>query len=157
MVAKQVIAGLVATVLAGCGWPNAAVAQNAREEAPDTHEYIFDIPRLPIIEALKEFTTQSSLLISFWPLRRLSWRGAWRVALETAGKDITANTVSSGLISTDMTAAIPPAVRETIIARIPAGRLGDPDEVARVVEFLADPDSGYITGEIIDINGGLYM
>ncbi len=67
MVAKQVIAGLVAAVLAGCGWPDTALAQNAREEAPDTHEYTLDIPRLPIIEALKEFTTQTGLLISFWP------------------------------------------------------------------------------------------
>jgi acetoacetyl-CoA reductase len=79
------------------------------------------------------------------------------LALETAGKDITVNTVSSGLISTDMTAAIPPAVRETIVARIPAGRLGDPDEVARVVEFLADPESTYITGQVYAVNGGLHM
>ena len=53
----------------------------------------------------------------------------------------------------------PPAqeVLDRVIATIPVGRLGEPDEVARVVEFLADPDSGYITGEILDINGGLYM
>ena len=44
-----------------------------------------------------------------------------------------------------------------MIATIPVGRLGEPGEVARVVEFLADPESGYITGEIFDINGGLYM
>jgi iron complex outermembrane receptor protein len=67
MVAKQVIAGLVAAVLAGYGWPDTALAQNAREAAPNTHEYTFDISRLPIIEALKEFTTQTGLLISFWP------------------------------------------------------------------------------------------
>lgn len=67
MVAKQVIAGLVAAVLSGWGWPGTALAQNAREQAPDTHEYILDISRLPIIEALKEFTTQTGLLISFWP------------------------------------------------------------------------------------------
>lgn len=67
MVAKQVIAGLVAAGIAGCWWPHAAPAENAREEAPETQQYILDIPRLPIIEALKEFTTQSGLLISFWP------------------------------------------------------------------------------------------
>jgi acetoacetyl-CoA reductase len=44
-----------------------------------------------------------------------------------------------------------------VIATIPVGRLGEPAEIARVVEFLADPGSGYITGEIIDCNGGLYM
>jgi NAD(P)-dependent dehydrogenase (short-subunit alcohol dehydrogenase family) len=79
------------------------------------------------------------------------------LALETAGKDITVNTVSPGLISTDMSAAIPSAVLEKIIARIPAGRLGDPDEVARVVEFLVDPESTYITGQVYAVNGGLYM
>jgi acetoacetyl-CoA reductase len=56
-----------------------------------------------------------------------------------------------------MVAAIPEDILNRVIGTIPAGRLGEPDEVARVVEFLADPDSGYITGEIIDINGGLYM
>jgi acetoacetyl-CoA reductase len=44
-----------------------------------------------------------------------------------------------------------------VIAQIPLGRLGEPDEVARVVGFLADPDSGYITGQVYSINGGLYM
>jgi acetoacetyl-CoA reductase len=54
-------------------------------------------------------------------------------------------------------AAMPPEALERVIAQIPVGRLGEPDEVARVVEFLADPDSGYITGEVYGINGGLYM
>lgn len=67
MVAKQVIAGVVAAVLSGCWWPDTAAAQNAHHEAPATQEYVLDIPRLPIIEALKEFTTQTGLLISFWP------------------------------------------------------------------------------------------
>ena len=44
-----------------------------------------------------------------------------------------------------------------MIAKIPVGRLGAPDEVARMVEFLADPDSGYITGQIFSVNGGMYM
>ncbi|GFE84590.1 TonB system transporter [Steroidobacter agaridevorans] len=67
MVAKQVIAGVVAAVLSGCVWPETALAQHAREQAPAAQEYALDIPRLPIIEALKEFTTQTGLLISFWP------------------------------------------------------------------------------------------
>ncbi|MFC4314929.1 TonB-dependent receptor domain-containing protein [Steroidobacter flavus] len=67
MVAKQVIAGLVAAVVAGGWWPDRALAQNTHEQAPATQEYALDIPRLPIIEALKEFTTQTGLLISFWP------------------------------------------------------------------------------------------
>jgi acetoacetyl-CoA reductase len=79
------------------------------------------------------------------------------LALETANKGITVNTVTPGYISTEMTAAIPADVMEKIVARIPVGRLGDPNEVARVVEFLADPESAYITGQVYPVNGGLYM
>jgi acetoacetyl-CoA reductase len=79
------------------------------------------------------------------------------LALETASKGITVNTVTPGFITTDMTAAVPPAAMEKIVARIPVGRLGEPNEVARVVEFLADPESGYITGQVYPVNGGLYM
>jgi acetoacetyl-CoA reductase len=79
------------------------------------------------------------------------------LALETAGKGITVNTVTPGFITTDMTAAVPAAAMERIVARIPVGRLGEPNEVARVVEFLADPESGYITGQVYPVNGGLYM
>jgi NAD(P)-dependent dehydrogenase (short-subunit alcohol dehydrogenase family) len=79
------------------------------------------------------------------------------LALETATKNITVNTVSPGLMNTDMTAAIPPATMEKILARIPVGRTCDPDEVARVVEFLVDPESAYITGQIYAVNGGLHM
>jgi iron complex outermembrane receptor protein len=67
MVAKQVIAGVVAAVLFGGVWPATALAQQGREQAPAAQEYVLDIARLPIIEALKEFTTQTGLLISFWP------------------------------------------------------------------------------------------
>jgi NAD(P)-dependent dehydrogenase (short-subunit alcohol dehydrogenase family) len=56
-----------------------------------------------------------------------------------------------------MVAAVPQAALDKVIAKIPAGRLGEPDEIARVVEFLADPDSGFITGQIYSVNGGQYM
>src|SRR3984957_18022243 len=79
------------------------------------------------------------------------------LALETASKGITVNTVTPGYISTEMTAVIPSDVMEKIVSRIQVGRLGDPNEVARVVEFLADPESGYITGQVYPVNGGLYM
>jgi acetoacetyl-CoA reductase len=79
------------------------------------------------------------------------------LALETASKGITVNTVTPGYISTEMTAAVPGNVLEKLIGRIPVGRLGEPNEVARVVEFLADPESGYITGQVYPVNGGLYM
>jgi acetoacetyl-CoA reductase len=79
------------------------------------------------------------------------------LALETAGKGITVNTVTPGFITTDMTAAVPADALAKVVARIPVGRLGEPGEVARVVEFLADPESGYITGQVYPVNGGLYM
>jgi acetoacetyl-CoA reductase len=79
------------------------------------------------------------------------------LALETANKGITVNTITPGYITTDMTAAVPASAMEKIVARIPVGRLGEPGEVARVVEFLADPESAYITGQVYPVNGGLYM
>ena len=79
------------------------------------------------------------------------------LALETASKGITVNTVTPGYITTDMTAAVP-ARRDGQARRAhPTGRLGEANEVARVVEFLADPESGYITGQVYPVNGGLYM
>jgi acetoacetyl-CoA reductase len=79
------------------------------------------------------------------------------LALETARKGITVNCVTPGFVSTEMVATMPPQALERVLAQIPVGRLAEPDEIARVVEFLADPASGYITGEIYGINGGYYM
>jgi len=79
------------------------------------------------------------------------------LAQETARKGITVNSVAPGYISTEMVAAVPKEALEKVVAKIPVGRLGDADEVARVVEFLADPDSGFITGQIYSVNGGQYM
>jgi NAD(P)-dependent dehydrogenase (short-subunit alcohol dehydrogenase family) len=79
------------------------------------------------------------------------------LAQETARKGITVNDVAPGYIATEMVAAVPKEALDKVIAKIPVGRLGEPDEVARVVEFLADPDSGFITGQIFSINGGQYM
>jgi len=79
------------------------------------------------------------------------------MALESASKGITVNCVAPGFVDTEMVAAIPEEIRARIIDQIPAKRLGRPDEVARVVHFLAHPESGYITGQIYSINGGLYM
>ena len=79
------------------------------------------------------------------------------LALETARKGITVNSVAPGFIATEMVSAMPEEVLNKVIAQIPVGRLGEPEEIARVVEFIADPESGYITGEVYGINGGLYM
>ena len=79
------------------------------------------------------------------------------LATEGASKGITANCVAPGYIDTDMVADVPQKAIDKIVEGIPMGRLGKPDEIARVVEFLADPDSGYITGQVFSVNGGLYM
>jgi len=79
------------------------------------------------------------------------------LAQETARKGITVNSVAPGYISTEMVQAVPQEALQKVIAKIPVGRLGEPDEIARVVEFLADPDSGFITGQIYSANGGQYM
>jgi len=79
------------------------------------------------------------------------------LALETATKGLTVNAVTPGYISTEMVQAVPKEALDKVVAKVPARRLGEAEEVARVVEFLADPDSGYITGQIYAVNGGLYM
>lgn len=78
------------------------------------------------------------------------------LAKEGARKGITVNTVSPGYINTSMTAAIPDEVKEQIVAQVPAGRMGRPDEIARVVAFLAADESEYINGANIPINGALF-
>ena len=79
------------------------------------------------------------------------------LALEAARWGITVNCVAPGFIATDMVAAVPEEALARIKALIPAGRLGEPHEVARVVEFLVEPESSYITGQVYSINGGLNM
>jgi len=79
------------------------------------------------------------------------------LAQETATKGITVNTVSPGYIATDMIMNIPEKVRESIRETIPVKRYGKPEEIGRLVTYLADEESGFITGANIDINGGQFM
>jgi acetoacetyl-CoA reductase len=79
------------------------------------------------------------------------------IALENAGKGITANCIAPGYIETEMTQAIPTQLREAELQRIPAGRVGTPDDIAGVVEFLASPAADFITGQVISVNGGQVM
>ena len=78
-------------------------------------------------------------------------------ARELAGRRITANVVAPGFIETDMTASMASAARDLYLALIPLGRLGTTAEVAAAVTFLAGPGGAYITGQVIHINGGLYV
>jgi acetoacetyl-CoA reductase len=79
------------------------------------------------------------------------------LAQEGAPKGITVNAIAPGYIDTDMVAAVPPNVLEKIVARIPVGRLGKADEIARGVLFLVGDDSGFVTGSTLSINGGQHM
>jgi len=79
------------------------------------------------------------------------------LARECANKGITVNSVAPGFIRTDMVAGVPEEALARVLEKIPVGRLGEADEVARVVDFLVDPASGYITGDVYSINGGLAM
>lgn len=79
------------------------------------------------------------------------------LAAEVGSRGITVNCVAPGFIDTDMTAELPEDITNKMLARIPAGRLGNVKEVAAAVAFLASPNAAYITGETIHVNGGLLM
>jgi len=79
------------------------------------------------------------------------------VARELASRGITVNAVAPGFIDTEMTEKLPDKAKEAFLAQIPMGRIGKPDEVAEVVYWLASEGATYITGQVIHVNGGLYM
>jgi acetoacetyl-CoA reductase len=79
------------------------------------------------------------------------------LAQEGATRGITVNTIAPGYTETDMVRAVPASVLEQIIARIPVGRLGKPEEVARAVLFLVADEAGFITGTMLSVNGGQHM
>ncbi len=79
------------------------------------------------------------------------------LAQEGAAKGITVNAIAPGYIATDMVRAVPEPVLEKIVAKIPVGRLGEADEIARGVLFLVDDNAGFITGSTLSINGGQHM
>ena len=79
------------------------------------------------------------------------------IAQEMASRGVTANAVAPGFIDTDMTAVLPPEVKEKILQSIPLKRLGAAEDVAAAVRFLCSEEASYITGHVLDVNGGLYM
>jgi 3-oxoacyl-[acyl-carrier protein] reductase len=79
------------------------------------------------------------------------------VAREVASRAITVNAVAPGFIDTDMTAVLPEKVKEKFMEQIPLGRMGTPEDVAEAVYWLCSDAAGYITGQVIHVNGGMYM
>ncbi len=79
------------------------------------------------------------------------------VAVEVASRNITVNAVAPGFITTPMTEPLPQKVKDEMIARIPLGRMGSDTDVAAAIVFLASEEAGYITGHVLDVNGGMYM
>ena len=79
------------------------------------------------------------------------------LAQEMAARGITVNAVSPGFIETDMTQVLSQEVKDKVLSAIPLKRLGTPEDVAAAVRFLASEEAGYITGHVLDVNGGLYM
>jgi 3-oxoacyl-[acyl-carrier protein] reductase len=79
------------------------------------------------------------------------------LAQEVASRNITVNAIAPGFIETDMTAVLSEDIRNGMLARIPLKRFGNPDDIASAVKFLASEEAGYITGQVIGVNGGMYM
>jgi 3-oxoacyl-[acyl-carrier protein] reductase len=79
------------------------------------------------------------------------------LAREVGSRAVTVNSVAPGFIDTDMTRELPEAQREALSAQIPLGRLGQAEEIAHVVAFLASEGAAYVTGATIPVNGGMYM
>ena len=78
-------------------------------------------------------------------------------ARELASRGITVNCVAPGYIDTDMTSELPEAVKEKILSEIPLGILGEPEDIAKAVTYLASDDARYVTGQAIHVNGGMFM
>ncbi len=79
------------------------------------------------------------------------------LAQEIGSRGVTVNAVAPGYIQTDMTAVLPEEVKARILAQVPLGRIGQPEDIAAAVKFLASEDAAYITGHVLAINGGMYM
>jgi 3-oxoacyl-[acyl-carrier protein] reductase len=79
------------------------------------------------------------------------------LAQEIASRNVTVNAVAPGFIDTDMTSGLSPELKENLLGHIPLKRLGTAEDVAAAVRFLASEEAGYITGHVLDVNGGLYM
>jgi 3-oxoacyl-[acyl-carrier protein] reductase len=79
------------------------------------------------------------------------------LAQEMGSRGVTVNAIAPGYIETDMTKVLPEDVKAKILAQVPIGRIGQPEDIAQAVKFLASEEAGYITGQVLAVNGGMYM
>jgi 3-oxoacyl-[acyl-carrier protein] reductase len=79
------------------------------------------------------------------------------LAQEMGSRGITVNAIAPGYIETDMTKVLPEEVKAKILTQVPIGRIGQPDDIAQAAKFLASEEAGYITGQVLAVNGGMYM
>jgi len=79
------------------------------------------------------------------------------LAQEMASRNITVNAIAPGYVATDMTNVLPEEVKQKILASVPLGRMGKPEDIAGAVKFLVSEDASYITGQVLAVNGGMYM
>jgi 3-oxoacyl-[acyl-carrier protein] reductase len=79
------------------------------------------------------------------------------LARELGSRNITVNCVAPGFIDTDMTRSLPEEQKAALLGQIPLGRLGQPEDVAAAVAYLASPAAGYVTGAVLHVNGGMYL
>ncbi len=137
---------VIQTNLNSCFYLTQAVLEGMRTKGFGRLIYLSSVNGLKGQRGQTNYAATKSALIGF----------AKSVALEIANKGITANVIAPGYVDTEMVRAVPEAILTKIIAQIPVGRLGLAEEIAHCVSFLTDKKAGFITGSVINANGGMY-
>ena len=96
-------------------------------------------------------------VVPFIPLEGATMEHCVALARELGSRNITVNCVAPGFIATDMTASLPEEQHKALLGQIPLGHLGQPDDIAHAVAYLAGPGAGYVTGQELHVNGGMFM
>ncbi len=137
---------VIQTNLNSCFYLTQAVLEGMRAKGFGRLIYLSSVNGLKGQRGQANYAATKAALIGF----------AKSVALEVATKGITANVIAPGYIDTEMVRAVPEAILTKIIAQIPVGRLGAAEEIAHCVSFLIDKKASFITGSVINANGGMY-
>ncbi len=137
---------VIQTNLNSCFYLTQAVLEGMRAKGFGRLIYVSSVNGLKGQRGQANYAATKAALIGF----------AKSVALEVANKGITANVIAPGYIDTEMVRAVPEAILAKIIAQIPVGRLGHAEEIAHCVSFLIDKKASFITGSVVNANGGMY-